>query len=126
MSEGISLPLAGITRLVKSVLPENFNVNPDVRAMVSRCTAMFLLYLVNAADHVRRRTKRATITAEDVLVALDEINMPQFVEPVQTFLTLLRSSNSEKRASQKAKAAAKEEDEMTEEPAAKKAKTEQE
>jgi DNA polymerase epsilon subunit 3 len=43
-------------------------------------------FLLNRANDICKESKRQTINAEDVLKALDEIEFPEFIEPLGSAL----------------------------------------
>jgi hypothetical protein len=79
---------------------------------------MPFLYLVSTADKVRQRTKRATISTEDVLIALHELCLGgNLASSVAEYINKLRDANLERRKAKKG------DDEDGAEPKAKKPRT---
>lgn len=69
-------------------------VNKDAMAAFAESARIFIHYLSATANDVCKDGKRQTINAEDVFKALDEIEFPEFVEPLRTALEEFRSKNA--------------------------------
>uniref|UniRef100_A0A453GZR3 Transcription factor CBF/NF-Y/archaeal histone domain-containing protein n=1 Tax=Aegilops tauschii subsp. strangulata TaxID=200361 RepID=A0A453GZR3_AEGTS len=90
------LPKAIVRRLVKDKLARAASggegaeggaeviVNKDAMAAFAESARIFIHYLSATANDVCKDGKRQTINAEDVFKALDEIEFPEFVEPLRT------------------------------------------
>ncbi|VAI00619.1 unnamed protein product [Triticum turgidum subsp. durum] len=100
------LPKAIVRRLVKDKLARAASggegaeggaeviVNKDAMAAFAEGARIFIHYLSATANDVCKDGKRQTINAEDVFKALDEIEFPEFVEPLRTALEEFRSRNA--------------------------------
>ncbi|XP_037422605.1 DNA polymerase epsilon subunit 3-like [Triticum dicoccoides] len=100
------LPKAIVRRLVKDKLARAASggegaeggaeviVNKDAMAAFAESARIFIHYLSATANDVCKDGKRQTINAEDVFKALDEIEFPEFVEPLRTALEEFRSRNA--------------------------------
>ncbi|KAI4998850.1 DNA polymerase epsilon subunit 3-like [Hordeum vulgare subsp. vulgare] len=100
------LPKAIVRRLVKDKLARVASggegaeggaeviVNKDAMAAFAESARIFIHYLSATANDVCKDGKRQTINAEDVFKALDEIEFPEFVEPLRTALEEFRSKNA--------------------------------
>jgi histone H3/H4 len=63
-------PLACVRRLLKHSLPSSTNVGKDASAAFARACGIFIIYLTACANDFAREHKRQTITANDVLAAV--------------------------------------------------------
>jgi len=84
--EDLNLPTAVITRMVKEVLPEGINISKEARAAISKSASVFVLYATSCANNLAQKNKRKTLTANDVMDALDEMEFPTFLEPLKESL----------------------------------------
>lgn len=66
----------------------------NTMAAFAESARIFIHYLSATANDVCKDGKRQTINAEDVFKALDEIEFPEFVEPLRTALEEFRSRNA--------------------------------
>jgi histone H3/H4 len=63
-------PLACVRRILKHSLPSSTNVGKDASAAFARACGIFIIYLTACANDFAREHKRQTITANDVLAAV--------------------------------------------------------
>lgn len=64
-------PLACVRRMLKNTLPTNTNVGKDACSAFSRACGIFIIYLTACANDFARESKRQTITANDILAAIE-------------------------------------------------------
>uniref|UniRef100_A0ACD5XYE1 Uncharacterized protein n=1 Tax=Avena sativa TaxID=4498 RepID=A0ACD5XYE1_AVESA len=108
------LPKTIVRRLVKDKLAQiaggegaEVIVNKDAMAAFSESARIFIHYLSATANDMCKDAKRQTINAEDVFKALDEIEFPEFVEPLRTSLEEFRTKNAARKPAASKKQAEK-------------------
>eukprot|EP00526_Cylindrotheca_closterium_P022426 CAMPEP_0113601650 /NCGR_PEP_ID=MMETSP0017_2-20120614/341_1 /TAXON_ID=2856 /ORGANISM="Cylindrotheca closterium" /LENGTH=180 /DNA_ID=CAMNT_0000509955 /DNA_START=31 /DNA_END=573 /DNA_ORIENTATION=+ /assembly_acc=CAM_ASM_000147 len=99
-------PLACVRRILKNSLPASTNVGKDASAAFARSTGIFIIYLTACANDFARENRRQTITANDVLAAVKELEFDEMSADLQKFLEQYREAEKSKKV---AKAAAKKE-----------------
>ena len=103
------LPLASITRIVKSRLPQGIQVGKEAKLAFSKASGIFVLYLVSCALDICKESKRSTISAADIFAALEEVEFDDYKEPLRDYLNKYREQQDAKKAEKElqiAKAAA--------------------
>jgi len=98
-------PVACVRRILKKTLPSSSNVGKDAVAAFSRASGIFIIYLTACANDFARENRRQTITANDVLAAIKELEFDEFSPELNTFLEGYREAEKNKK-DVKAKAAA--------------------
>ena len=98
------LPVASITRIVKSRLPEGVQVGKDAKLAFSKAAGIFVLYLTACAGDICRDSKRSTIGVNDIFAALEEIEFEEYKEPLRVFLNRYRHEQQQKQAAATAEA----------------------
>ena len=97
-----SLPQAHIKRIVKAKLAEltagegdasrrDVSVQKEALVAFAESAKIFIHYLTATANDVCHENKRLTINAEDVMRAIDEVEFPEFAEPLREALAGARS-----------------------------------
>ncbi|CAM6031049.1 hypothetical protein CY35_14G107500 [Sphagnum magellanicum] len=117
-SEG--LPQANVKRVVKEKLAElahaHFDddrkekdvlVNKDALLAFSESAKIFIHFLSATANEICRESKRQTINADDVLKAVEELDFPEFCEPLKAALAGFRKENDAKKQDSKRKEVAR-------------------
>jgi DNA polymerase epsilon subunit 3 len=90
-------PLACVRRILKNSLPSSTNVGKDASAAFARACGIFIIYLTACANDFARENKRQTITANDVLAALTELDFQEFTPQLTTFLEAYRATERTKK-----------------------------
>ena len=105
--EEMSLPSAAIMRIIRAKLPDGIHINKDAKAAFAKACSIFILYLtVCACDH-SKETKRATLTAQDVINALKDLEFDDFVPNIEMCLAAFREADKAKSIESAAKRAAR-------------------
>mmetsp|Transcript_21427 Transcript_21427/g.25860 ORF Transcript_21427/g.25860 Transcript_21427/m.25860 type:complete len:231 (+) Transcript_21427:51-743(+) len=98
-------PLACVRRILKNALPSSTNVGKDASSAFARASGIFVIYLTACANDFARENRRQTITANDVLAAVKELDFDEFTPQLTAFLEKHRATEKSKKV---AKAKAKE------------------
>eukprot|EP00586_Coscinodiscus_wailesii_P012059 CAMPEP_0172496018 /NCGR_PEP_ID=MMETSP1066-20121228/79960_1 /TAXON_ID=671091 /ORGANISM="Coscinodiscus wailesii, Strain CCMP2513" /LENGTH=187 /DNA_ID=CAMNT_0013268069 /DNA_START=6 /DNA_END=569 /DNA_ORIENTATION=+ len=95
-------PLACVRRLLKSSLPSTTNVGKDASSAFARACGIFVIYITTCANDFARENKRQTITANDVLAAVKELDFDEFTPELTKFLERHRADEKTKKEAKKA------------------------
>jgi len=95
--EDLNLPTAVITRMIKEVLPDGVNISKEARAAISKSASVFVLYATSCANNMALQNKRKTLTATDVLDAIEEMEFQSFIKPLKEALEVFKREQKEKK-----------------------------
>ena len=84
--EDLNLPNAVITRIIKDALPDGVAVSKEARSAMAKAASVFVLYATSTANSLAQKNKKKTVSAQDVLNALEEMEFNNFVEPLKESL----------------------------------------
>lgn len=105
--EDLNLPNAAIVKIVKDSLPPGINIAKDARQAIGKAASIFILYCTSCANNHALKGKRKTLTGQDVLDALEEMEFEHFIPQLEKCLAAYRRDQKNKRDSmQKRKLAA--------------------
>lgn len=109
-------PLACVRRLLKNSLPKSTNVGKDASTAFTRACGIFVIYLTTCANDYAREGRRQTITANDILAAIKELDLEEFTPQLELFLEKIRKEEKNKKALKEQKKLAEDQqrDEMDE------------
>lgn len=99
--EDLNLPNAVITRIIKDAIPDGVNVSKEARLAISKAASVFVLYATSCSNNFALKSKRKTITAKDVLDALEDMEFDQFVEPLKECLDVFKRNQQGKKDQKK-------------------------
>lgn len=91
-------PQACVSRIIKSVLPENIQLTKDARSAFTRAAGIFIFYLTHCANDFSRDSKRSTIYTSDIIKALKELDFEEFLPSLEEFLEVYRREGEAKKA----------------------------
>ncbi|KAJ1525283.1 hypothetical protein ONE63_010106 [Megalurothrips usitatus] len=113
--EDLNLPNAVVSRLIKDSLPDGVNVSKEARLALAKAASIFVLFLTSASNNVASQNNRKTISAQDVLQALQDTDFEGFLEPLKEALENFKKAQKEKKDAnaEKRKSKPKEEEEKT-------------
>lgn len=111
--EDLNLPNAVVTRLIKDSLPDGVNVSKEARLALAKAASIFVLFLTSASNNVANKNMRKTISAQDVLQALQDTDFEGFIDPLRESLDNFKKAQKEKKDAnaEKRKSKSKEEEE---------------
>ncbi|XP_011494509.1 PREDICTED: DNA polymerase epsilon subunit 3 [Ceratosolen solmsi marchali] len=113
--EDLNLPNAVVTRIVREALPDGVTVAKEARAAVAKAASIFILYLTSSANIIAKKSNRKTVSGQDVIQAMEDIEFDQFIAPLQEALENFKKNQKEKKdASTKKKQQKKDEDDSGE------------
>jgi DNA polymerase epsilon subunit 3 len=101
-ADDLKLPLANVSRVIKSALGEGVFVSKEARTAIARAASVFVLHATNFANESAQLHKRRTIGSQDVLTALAQLECDTLVEPVKHALAVWRTSQQQRRDTQRA------------------------
>ncbi|EJC99540.1 histone-fold-containing protein [Fomitiporia mediterranea MF3/22] len=104
VSEGIDyyeLPKALVQRIAKSSIPENSKLQKETVTALQKGSTVFINYLAATAHDIATSRQHKSVSASDVLKALEVIQFGDMVEPLQHELQIFRENakNPKKSAS---------------------------
>ncbi|KAG7006681.1 nuclear GTP-binding protein NUG1 [Physcia stellaris] len=95
--EDLALPRTMVQRLAKGVLPSNTRIDKDAIAAMSKSATVFVNYLSNGANDRTQTTNRKTISPENVLEALADLELAAFLPRVEAELRRFNEIQTGKR-----------------------------
>eukprot|EP00123_Amoebidium_parasiticum_P022793 comp9511_c0_seq1/m.4548 comp9511_c0_seq1/g.4548 ORF comp9511_c0_seq1/g.4548 comp9511_c0_seq1/m.4548 type:complete len:135 (-) comp9511_c0_seq1:616-1020(-) len=96
MSDDRDLPTAAIMRIAKEGLPEGFNISKDAKVALVKAATHFIVHTTTYANEITVKKKRKTITGEDVIEAMGDIEFDEFQECLKESLEMFRAKKDGK------------------------------
>lgn len=101
-SKDFELPPAILSKILKSKLPEGYAMSKEAKQAFSKATGLFILYITSCANDFCREKKKHTITAENVLQSLEELEFGELVPNLKEYLSHIRSEAEKNKEAAKA------------------------
>lgn len=99
--ETYELPKAVVNRLVKNVLPEGVQIQKEATLALAKAAKIWVHYATACANDFCLNSNRSTISANDVLMAMDELEFNHFEEPLKEMLEGIKKENATKKEARK-------------------------
>ncbi|KIK58283.1 hypothetical protein GYMLUDRAFT_45493 [Collybiopsis luxurians FD-317 M1] len=99
VSEGIDnfeLPKSLVQKIAKSAVPDNTKLQKEVILSLVKGSTVFINYLAATAHDVAQSKQHKSISASDVLKALEMIDLGDLVEPLTAELQVYRDQGNNK------------------------------
>eukprot|EP00088_Acartia_fossae_P013105 TRINITY_DN1679_c0_g1_i1.p1 TRINITY_DN1679_c0_g1~~TRINITY_DN1679_c0_g1_i1.p1 ORF type:complete len:164 (+),score=67.39 TRINITY_DN1679_c0_g1_i1:48-539(+) len=106
--EDLNLPTSIVTKIIKDCLPGNCKVSKEANAAIAKAASVFVLYTTSSANAVAQKSNRKTISGQDVISAMTDMEFDKFVKPLENSLALWKKSQQEKKNTAAKKKAEKE------------------
>ena len=84
--EDLNLPNSIVARIIKESLPEGINVSKEARSAIAKAASVFVLYTTSCSNNLAMKANRKTISGQDVLSAMSDMEFDRFVEPLKASL----------------------------------------
>ncbi|XP_060188824.1 nuclear transcription factor Y subunit B-6-like isoform X2 [Lycium barbarum] len=91
----LHLPVANVTRIMRQILPQHAKVTDDMKETVPQLVTRFIHHITKKANERCQREQRRTVTAEDVLWAMNKIGLTNYVGPLTLYLHKYREQEAE-------------------------------
>jgi len=106
--EDLNLPTSIVTKIIKDCLPNNCKVSKEANAAIAKAASVFVLYTTSSANAVAQKSNRKTISGQDVISAMTDMEFDKFVKPLENSLALWKKTQQEKKSTAAKKKAEKE------------------
>uniref|UniRef100_A0A914Z304 DNA polymerase epsilon subunit 3 n=1 Tax=Panagrolaimus superbus TaxID=310955 RepID=A0A914Z304_9BILA len=96
--DDLKLPMAPIVKLMKNAGGDGMNFSNEAKTSIARAAAVFCLHAAESANEFAVKDKRKTITAADIVNAMDSLDVTEFKEEIQATIEEYRAAKSAKKA----------------------------
>nr|CDJ82683.1 Carbohydrate purine kinase and Transcription factor CBF NF-Y archaeal histone domain containing protein [Haemonchus contortus] len=87
------LPIANVARVMKRMIPSSGKIAKDAKECVQECVSEFISFITSEANDKCMSEKRKTISADDLLEAINNMGFDNYVAPLQLFLERYRAAH---------------------------------
>ncbi|CAJ0587358.1 unnamed protein product, partial [Mesorhabditis spiculigera] len=84
------LPIANVTRLMRTQIPEAGKMAKEARELVQDCASEFISFITSHANERCLQERRKVVTSDDLLDALRDLGFDEYIEPMAMFLNRYR------------------------------------
>ena len=84
--EDLNLPNSIVARIIKESLPEGINVSKEAKSAIAKAASVYVVYTTSCSNNLAMKANRKTISGQDVLNAIVDMEFERFVEPLKASL----------------------------------------
>ncbi|KAF9460274.1 histone-fold-containing protein [Collybia nuda] len=88
------LPIANVSRIMKSSVPPTAKIAKDAKECVQECVSEFISFITSEAAEKCQLEKRKTIGGEDILYAMTSLGFENYAETLKIHLAKLRQNGA--------------------------------
>eukprot|EP01018_Ginkgo_biloba_P041197 Gb_00064 [translate_table: standard] len=103
------MPIANVIRIMRKVLPNHAKISDDAKETIQECVSEFISFITSEANDRCQKEQRKTITAEDVLWAMNKLGFDDYMDPLTAYLQKYREIEGDHRGSIRGEALPKKE-----------------
>ncbi|GAV59829.1 CBFD_NFYB_HMF domain-containing protein [Cephalotus follicularis] len=80
------MPIANVIRIMRRILPPHAKISDDAKETIQECVSEYISFITGEANELCHREQRKTITAEDVLYAMNKLGFDDYIDPLTVYL----------------------------------------
>ncbi|KAD3069006.1 hypothetical protein E3N88_36886 [Mikania micrantha] len=96
------MPIANVIRIMRKILPSHAKISDDSKETIQECVSEFISFVTSEANDRCQHEQRKTITAEDILWAMNKLGFDDYIEPLTVYLHRYREIDGGDRGSVRA------------------------
>ncbi|XP_015168332.1 nuclear transcription factor Y subunit B-8-like isoform X1 [Solanum tuberosum] len=93
------MPIANVVRNMRKILPPQAKIADESKLVIQECVSEFISFVTGEANDRCKLEQRKTITAEDLLWAMNALGFDDYVEPLTLYLQRYRELDGGERGS---------------------------
>ncbi|XP_028768558.1 nuclear transcription factor Y subunit B-9-like [Neltuma alba] len=78
------MPIANVIRIMRRVLPSHAKISDEAKETVQECVSEYISFITSEANQRCRQEQRKTVTADDVLWAMEKLGFDDYVGPLHS------------------------------------------
>lgn len=86
------MPIANIANIMKEAMPANAKVSKEAKELMSKCASEFIAIVTCRAKDICACEARKTITGEDLIRAMEDLDLSYYSEVMKILLEKFREA----------------------------------
>lgn len=93
--EDTCIPINKLLRIMRRALPPQGRISNDAKEAMQMCVNEFIGLITDEANEKCKKESRKTVTAEDIIWAMDWLGFDDYVQPLIDYLKRYRNNEIE-------------------------------
>nr|AEG76899.1 putative transcription factor H2A superfamily protein [Linum usitatissimum] len=90
------MPITNIIRIMRRVLPPHAKISDDAKETIQQCVSEYISFITGEANEHCQHQQRKTVTADDVLFAMQKLGFDNYLEPLSLYLARYREREGDR------------------------------
>lgn len=86
------LPIANVSKIMKNAIPQTAKASKEAKEMMQQCSSEFIAIVTCRAKDICEGEARKTVTGEDLIRAMEDLDMPYYSEITKKFFEKYREA----------------------------------
>lgn len=88
-------PIANVIRIMRRILPPHAKISEEAKEIVQESVSEFIGFVTAEANERCRMEQRRTVTANDLILAMDRLGFDDYVGPLSRYLSRYRKHENQ-------------------------------
>lgn len=88
------MPIANIASIMKDAMPPNAKVSKEAKELMGKCASEFIAIITCRAKDICECEARKTITGEDLIRAMEDLDLPYYSEIMKILFDKFKEATS--------------------------------
>ncbi|GBE62707.1 histone-like transcription factor domain containing protein [Babesia ovata] len=85
-----ALPIANVSRLMKSVLPGTAKIAKQAKDVIRECVTEFILFVSSEASDICTKERRKILSADDIFLAMNSLGFGHYNDPLRSYQAMIK------------------------------------
>ena len=88
------MPIANIANIMKDAMPPNAKISREAKELMGKCASEFIAIITCRAKDICECEARKTVTGEDLIRAMEDLDLPYYSEIMKILLEKFKEDSS--------------------------------
>lgn len=88
------MPIANIANIMKEAMPPNAKISKEAKELMGKCASEFIAIITCRAKDICECEARKTITGEDLIRAMEDLDLPYYSEIMKIYLDKFKEASN--------------------------------
>ncbi|KAI9115574.1 hypothetical protein K1719_013243 [Acacia pycnantha] len=87
------MPVANVIRIMRRILPPHAKISDEAKETIQECVSEYISFITSEANQRCQQEQRKTVTADDLLWAMEKLGFDDYVGPLSLYLQRYRNGD---------------------------------
>ncbi|KAK4275307.1 hypothetical protein QN277_018414 [Acacia crassicarpa] len=87
------MPVANVIRIMRRILPPHAKISDEAKETIQECVSEYISFITSEANQRCQQEQRKTVTADDLMWAMEKLGFDDYVGPLSLYLQRYRNGD---------------------------------